>query len=410
MAGGKGERLGPLTMHRAKPAVPFGGIYRLIDFTLSNCLNSGLRKVFVLTQYRSVSLIQHLRDAWSFLPASLGEFVLPISPHQWARDTWYLGTADAIFQNLRYIAEEDPLFVFVLAGDHVYKMDYNRMLTWHKIKGADVTVGAVKVPISQGSEFGIVEADDDGRIVGFSEKPARPRAVPGDPSACFASMGIYLFDRALIEGALQEDAANAESKHDFGRNVIPSLIQKARVYAYDFKEDDSGRPRYWRDVGTVDAYFEANLDLVQVTPRLSLYTRNWPIRTFQPQLPPPKFVFAQEGEEGRRGVALDSLVSPGCILSGGRVHRSILSPAVRVNSFAQVEHSILLHGVEVGRHAVVRNAIVDKEVRIPEGARIGVDPEADRKNFHVSPAGVVVIAKRADVPLAPPGGPPAADA
>jgi glucose-1-phosphate adenylyltransferase len=397
MAGGRGVRLGPLTEVRAKPAVPFGGIYRLIDFSLNNCINSGLRRMFVLSQYRLVSLVQHLRDAWSFLPAGLGEFILPISPHQWARETWYLGTADAIYQNLRYIAEEAPRYVLILAGDHVYKMDYRRMLGFHKVMGADVTVGAVEVPLSQGSDFGIVDVDEDDRIVGFLEKPAKPPPLPGKPTQCYASMGIYLFTREVLEEALHADAANPDSKHDFGRNVIPSLLETRRVFAYGFRDENTGRPRYWRDVGTVDAYYEAHMDLVQVTPQLNLYTRDWPLRTFTPQLPPAKFVFAQEGESGRRGVALDSIVSPGCIVSGGRVQRSVLSPGVRVNSFARVERSILMNNVSVGRHAVVRNAIVDKEVPIPEGARIGVDLDADRERFFVSPDGIVVISKRSNL-------------
>jgi len=397
MAGGRGVRLGPLTQVRAKPAVPFGGIYRLFDFTLSNCINSGLRRIFVLNQYRLVSLVQHLRDAWSFLPAGLGEFILPIAPHQWARDTWYLGTADAIYQNLRYIAEEDPRHVLILAGDHVYKMDYRRMLSFHRVVGADVTVAAVEVPVEAGSDFGIVKVDKESRIVGFLEKPERPPSIPDRPGLCYASMGIYLFERNVLDEALHEDAVCPDSKHDFGRNVIPSLIDRARVFAYGFRNAKTGRPRYWRDVGTIDAYHRANLDLVQVTPALNLYTPDWPIRTCQPQLPPPKFVFAQEGESGRRGVALDSIVSPGCIVSGGRVHRSVLSPGVRVNSFARVEKSVLLDRVEVGRHASIRNAIIDKEVVIPEGSEIGIDLEADRQRFYVSPAGVVVVSKRADL-------------
>lgn len=397
MAGGRGERLGPLTQHRAKPAVPFGGLYRLIDFTLSNCINSDMRRIFVLTQYRSVSLIQHLRDAWSFLPAVLGEFILPISPHQWTRETWYLGTADAIYQNLRYIAEHDPRFVFILAGDHVYKMDYRRLLAYHKIKGADVTVAAVEVPVEEGHQFGIIEVDENFQIMGFQEKPSRPRQIPGRPGVCFASMGIYLFDRGVLEDALVSDAADQESRHDFGKNVIPSLIEGKRVFAYDFKDEEKSTPRYWRDVGTIDSYFEANMDLVRVSPELNLYSPTWPIRTEPLMMPPPKFVFAQAGEGGRRGVALDSLVSPGCIISGGRVHRSVLSPDVRVNSFARVEHSILLNGVQVGRRAVVRNAVIDKEVFVPEGAVIVGGQGADRERFFTSPNGIVVVQKRADL-------------
>jgi glucose-1-phosphate adenylyltransferase len=398
MAGGRGERLGPLTMHRAKPAVPFGGIYRLIDFTLSNCINSGLRRLFVLTQYRSVSLTTHLRDAWSFLPAHLKEFILPLSPHQWTRDTWYLGTADAIYQNLRYIAEEDPALVFVLAGDHIYKMDYRRMLEFHLRNKADVTVGAVPVPIEEGEHYGVIEVDDTGRIVGFAEKPKRPKPMPGAPHLCFASMGIYLFDRGVLENALHRDAVQSDSQHDFGKNVIPAVADESRVFAYGFMDEETGRGRYWRDVGTIDSYFETSLDLVSVSPRFNLYSRNWPVRTVHHQLPPPKFVFAQEGETGRRGEALDSMVSPGCIVSGGRVQRSILSPGVRVNSFARVDRSVLMNGVVVGRHAVVRNAIVDKEVIIPEGARIGVDPGSDRERYYVSPRGIAVLSKRSVVP------------
>jgi glucose-1-phosphate adenylyltransferase len=398
MAGGRGERLGPLTVHRAKPAVPFGGIYRLIDFTLSNCINSDLRKIFVLTQYRSVSLVTHLRDAWSFLPAHLGEFILPISPHQWTRDTWYLGTADAIYQNLRYIAEEDPSLVLVLAGDHLYKMDYRRMLDFHREKGAHVTVGTVPVPLAEASSYGIVETDEDRRITGFAEKPARPRAMPGAPGQCRASMGIYLFDREVLDEALLEDAVRPGSKHDFGRDVIPALAEKGRAFTFDFRDRKTGKARYWRDVGTVDSFYEASLDLVQVSPRFNLYSRNWPLRSADHQLPPPKFVFAQSGEQGRRGVALDSIVSPGCIVSGGRVRRSVLSPGVRVNSFSRVERSVLMDGVVVGRHAVVRNVIADKEVVIPEGARIGLDLEADRRDFYVSDKGVVVLSKRTTLP------------
>ncbi|MHC4599598.1 MAG: glucose-1-phosphate adenylyltransferase [Planctomycetota bacterium] len=397
MAGGRGERLGPLTVHRAKPAVPFGGIYRLIDFTLSNCINSGLRRVFVLTQYRSVSLTTHLRDAWSFLPAHLHEFILPLSPHQWTRDTWYLGTADAIYQNLRYLAEENPALVFVLAGDHIYKMDYRRMVEFHLEKDADVTVGAVAVPLDEGGSYGVIEVDDTGRIVGFAEKPRRPRPMPDAPNLCYASMGIYLFHRKVLEEALHADAVDPESQHDFGKNVIPGLARDARAFAFGFRDAKTGKGRFWRDVGTIDAYHDTSLDLVSVSPRFNLYSRKWPILSVHHQMPPPKFVFAQEGEKGRRGVALDSLVSPGCIVSGGRVHRSVLSPGVRVNSFARVERSVLMDGVEIGRHAVVRNAIVDKEVFIPESVRIGIDPEKDRERFYVSPKGVVVLSKRSRV-------------
>lgn len=397
LAGGRGERLGPLTEQRAKPAVPFGGVYRLIDFTLSNCINSGLRKVYVLTQYKSVSLIKHLRLGWGFLPHTLNEFVMPISPHQWVRDSWYLGTADAIYQNLRYVLEESPQYVFILSGDHIYKMDYRWLWNHHVQKGAALTVGAIEVPVGQGQNFGIIEVDSDRRVVGFLEKPKKPPEIPGKPGTCLASMGVYLFNTDVLEKVLGEDAKVAESGHDFGKNIIPSMIDNQAVFAYDFADPASGRPRYWRDVGTVDAFYEASMDLVSVSPVLDLYSPKWPLRTHQPQMPPPKFVFAQDWPGGRRGVAFDSMISGGCIISGGEVRRSILSPGVRVNSFAVVEKSIIMDDVHVSRHAKIKKAIIDKEVIIPERVEIGYDLERDREKYYVSPGGVVVISKRTQI-------------
>jgi glucose-1-phosphate adenylyltransferase len=394
LAGGRGVRLGPLTEQRAKPAVPFGGAYRLIDFTLSNSLNSGVRRIFVLTQYKSVSLLKHLRRGWGFLSHSLGEFVMSLPPHQWVRDSWYLGTADAIYQNLRYILEEHPQFVFILSGDHVYKMDYRRPLNQHLQNHAELTVGAIEMPSSEASQFGVIEVDDAWRILGFQEKPKKPREMPGKPGISLVSMGVYLFNRETLEKVLIEDARDVESAHDFGRNIIPSMIHRYPVYAFPFADPETNRPRYWRDVGTVDAFFEANQDLANVTPVLDLYNPRWPLRTHMPQLPPPKFVFAQDFPGGRRGVAFDSMVSVGSVISGGEVRRSILSPGVRVNSFAQVHKSILMDGVRVGRHAQIRNAIIDKEVTIPERVRIGYDLEGDREKYFVSPGGIVVISKR----------------
>ncbi len=397
LAGGRGERLGPLTEQRAKPAVPFGGVYRLIDFTLSNCINSGLRRIFVLTQYKSVSLIKHLRQGWGFLPHSLDEFVMPLSPHQWVRDSWYLGTADAIYQNLRYIIEEGPEFVFILSGDHIYKMDYTLLLDFHLRKKAVLTVAAIEVPVQQGSSFGIMQVDPEWRIIGFQEKPKKPAEIPGKPGACLASMGVYVFNRDVLEQVLLEDARDNSSAHDFGKNIIPGMIDKAPVYAYNFTDPGTGKPHYWRDVGTVDAFFEASMDLVSVSPILDIYSPEWPLRTHMPQMPPPKFVFAQDWPGGRRGVAFDSIVSSGCIISGGEVRRSILSPGVRVNSFAVVEKSILMDHVHVSRHARIKKAIIDKEVVIPERIEIGFDLEKDREKYYVSPGGVVVISKRTQI-------------
>ena len=392
MAGGKGERLLPLTKDRAKPAVPFGGIYRIIDFTLSNCINSGIRKIHVLIQYKSSSLQRHLRMGWNIFDGELGEYIDVIPAQQRTGDHWYLGTADAIYQNIYSIEQEQPEHVLVLAGDHVYKMDYAEMVAFHEAHRAEVTVGVIEVDASRAGSFGIVEVDAKGQIVGFEEKPAHPKTIPGEPGRCYASMGIYLFNRDLLEHALIGDAQRQESSHDFGRDVIPAAARNVRVMAYNFKDENKKESKYWRDIGTLDAYYEANMDLVQVTPLFNLYDRNWPIRTYHEQWPPAKTVFADEAT-GRVGTVLDSLVSNGCIISGGEVQRCVLSPDVRINSFAEVADSILMEHVEVGRYAKIRRAIIDKDVVIPRYAEIGYDLDEDRRRFQVTDSGIVVVGK-----------------
>jgi len=394
MAGGKGQRLEPLTRDRAKPAVPFGGIYRIIDFTLSNCLNSMLKKVLVLVQYRSRSLNSHIRDGWSMhFNSGLGEFVEALPPQPAVGEQWYVGTADAVHQNQFAVDEEGPEAVLILAGDHIYKMDYRHMLRLHEDRGADLTVGAVEVPRGEASNFGILQVDESGRIVGFQEKPKAPRTVPGQPETCLASMGIYVFRPDVMKRVLEEDARDAKSTHDFGKDIIPKLVGTGKVFAFSFIDENKKEAKYWRDVGTIEAYYAANLDLIGVTPQLNLYDMTWPIRTAPVVGPPPKFVFAQDQPGGRLGMALDSLVSPGCIVSGGRVQTSVLSPFVRINSYSQVTESILFENVNVGRHAKIRRAIIDKDVTIPEGMEIGFDAVEDRRRFLVTETGITVISK-----------------
>ena len=392
MAGGKGERLYPLTKDRAKPAVPFGGIYRIIDFTLSNCINSGIRKILVLIQYKSSSLQRHLRLGWNIFHGELGEYIDVIPAQQRVDEHWYLGTADAVYQNIYSIQQEQPDDVLVLAGDHIYKMNYAQMLEFHHHRGADITVGVVEMDLAGAKGFGIVEVDRQDRIIGFEEKPPRPKPIPGKPARCYVSMGIYLFNRAVLEDVLTEDARQQDSTHDFGRDVIPRMLRQSTVLAYNFKDQDSNESKYWRDIGTLDAYYDANMEIVKVTPPFNLYDRDWPIRTYHEQWPPVKTVFADEAT-GRVGTVLDSLVASGCIISGGRVQRCVMSPNVRVNSFSEVYDSILMEGVEVGRYAKVRRAIIDKDVVIPRYAQIGYSLEEDRRRFHVTDGNVVVVAK-----------------
>jgi glucose-1-phosphate adenylyltransferase len=399
LAGGAGERLYPLTKERAKPAVYFGGPYRIIDFTLSNCINSGLRRVFIATQYKSLSLSRHVRMGWNVVSEELGEFIEILPPQKRVSEHWYLGTADAVYQNLYSVEREAPSHVIVLSGDHVYKMDYAKMLRFHLEKNADATLATIEVPIGDGRRFGIVSIDPNERVIGFNEKPAHPTPVPGSPEVALASMGIYIFKADLLMRVLEEDAAHSDSNHDFGKDIIPALIAKAPVYSYRFYDENKKASKYWRDIGTLDAYFEASMDLCQVNPEFNLYDPEWPLRTYQPQAPPAKFVFAEEGR--RCGQALDSVISGGCIISGSRVSGSILCPNVRVHSFCELDRAILMPGVRVGRHARIRRAIIDRDVLVPRGASIGYNLDEDRRRHTVTEGGVVVVTAEDEPLIAP---------
>jgi len=391
LAGGVGERLHPLTRHTAKPAVPFGGAYKIIDVTLSNCINSDARRILILTQYKSLDLSRHVRDNWNILSPELGEYIEVIPPMKRVSEDWYQGTADAVFQNFQSIETENPAQTLVLAGDHIYKMNYREMIDWHRQHGAEITIATCQVAPEEALRYGIAEIDDQYRIVGFEEKPrhGNPRPSPFNPAMVSASMGVYVFNTGVLLRALHEDAADPGSSHDFGKDVIPNNLAGARVLAYDFHDMNAKQVRYWRDVGTIDAYYDANMDLVNVTPEFNLYDQRWPIRTRQTQ-PPAKFVFAQEGR--RMGVAIDSIVSAGCIVSGGRVLHSVLSPGVRVNSYCEVEYSILMPGVEIGRYSRIRRAIIDHGVIIAESSTIGFDHEADRaRGYTITDSGIVVV-------------------
>lgn len=394
MAGGKGERLWPLTKDRTKPAVPFGGIYRIIDFPLSNCINSGLRKIYVLTQYKSASLQRHIRLGWNILSSELDEFIELLPAQQRVGDTWYLGTADAIYQNINAVELSSPEDVLILAGDHVYKMNYSYLIETHRKTDADVTIAVVEVDKALSQQFGVVEMGEGTQVKDFKEKPQHPKTIPGKENLIYASMGIYVFKAKVLVDRLIEDNHEEKSTHDFGKDIIPAMVKKgAKVLAYNFIDENRKAAQYWRDIGTIDAYYEANIDLVQVDPLFNLYDKQWPIRTYQEQFPPAKSVFAGEEITGRVGLALDSVVSGGCIISGGQVKRSILSPNVRVNSFSQVTDSIVMEGVHIGRHAKIKRTIVDKGVTIPEGMVIGYDLQEDRKRFYVTDTGIVVVAK-----------------
>src|SRR5581483_4225753 len=389
LAGGEGERLYPLTRDRAKPAVPFGGIYRIVDVTLSNCINSDLRRIYVITQYKALSLNRHIREGWSILSDELGEFIQVLPPMRRVGEHWYRGTADAIYQNLYSIGSEPCKYVLILSGDHVYKMNYELMLKHHVETGAGVTIGTIEFDHAEASRFGVVEVDKEGRIVGWEEKPKNPKPSPDNPRKALVSMGIYCFNRNLLIEELMADAEDASSSHDFGKNVIPRLIDKRCVFSYKFHDENKKEAQYWRDIGTIEAYYEANMDLVSVSPVFNLYDSEWPIRTYQRQLPPAKFVFAQEGM--RMGIAVDSIVSMGCIISGGRVTNSILSHDVRVNSYCEVEKSLIFSHVNIGRYSRIRRAIIDRHVKIPERTEIGFDLEQDAKKYHVSESGIVVV-------------------
>ncbi|MDH5562877.1 MAG: glucose-1-phosphate adenylyltransferase [Nitrospirota bacterium] len=392
LAGGRGERLLPLTQHRAKPAVPFGGKYRIIDVTLSNCLNSGLRKIAVLIQYKSHSLDRHIRRGWSIFNPELGEFLFSIPPQQRISAEWYRGTADAVHQNIFLLEQEQPKYLLILAGDHLYKMNYADMFRFMQETEADAVVGAIEWPIEETRSFGVLGVDSTMRVIRFEEKPSNPFPLPDDPTHAFISMGIYLFRTGHLYEELRKDAEMATA-HDFGRNIIPNMLQNKRVFAYNFQDENKKQVKYWRDIGTLDAYYEANMDLVGVDPLLNLYDEAWPIRTYQGQFPPAKFVFADQKPGGRTGVALDSIVSGGCIIAGGKVEKSVLSPDVRVNQFADVQESVIMEDVEIGEGARIRRAIIDKGVNIPAGTVIGYDPEADRSSYTVTEDGIVVVTR-----------------
>jgi glucose-1-phosphate adenylyltransferase len=394
LAGGRGTRLQDLTQWRAKPAVPFGGKFRIIDFTLSNCVNSGIRHIGVCTQYRSQSLIRHLQRAWSFLDGRFGDFVELLPAQQRVTASWYEGTADAVYQNLDLLRRFSFRHALILAGDHVYKMDYGKLLEDHAASGARLSIACLEVPLAQAAgALGVVRVDEHDRVVDFEEKPPSPAPIPGDPGRTLASMGIYVFDAAFLDETLLRDAADAESAHDFGKDVIPRLVREgAPVFAHRFSEScvnvSAGGEPYWRDVGTVDAYWEANLDLTHVVPDLNLYDRAWPIWTWQEQMPPAKFVF--DGDD-RRGTALDSLISGGCIVSGSVVRRSLLSTGVHVHSFCTLEDSVVLPEVDIGRNCTILRAVIDSGCHLPDGFAVGVDPEEDRRRFTITERGVALV-------------------
>jgi glucose-1-phosphate adenylyltransferase len=395
LAGGRGSRLHALTDNRAKPAVYFGGKYRIIDFALSNCLNSGFRRIAVLTQYKSHSLLRHLQRGWSFLRGEINEFVELLPAQQRIDETsWYKGTADAVRQNLDIFRARRPLYILILAGDHIYKMDYAAVLEDHIAKKADVTVACVEVPRPQATAFGVMHIDEDERVIGFLEKPADPPAIPGDPEHALASMGIYVFNAEFLFQELERDAADSGSSHDFGRDIIPSLLERARVYAHRFQRScvysAPGAEPYWRDVGTIDAYWEANIDLTRFKPALDLYDTNWPIFTYQEQLPPAKFV---HDTDERRGLAVNSIVSGGCIVSGATVRQSLLFSKVRVNSYAYLRQSVILPEVNIGRHARLYKAVVDRGCDIPPGLVVGDDAAEDARRFYRSEGGVTLVTK-----------------
>lgn len=392
LAGGQGERLYPLTKDRAKPAVPFGGIYRIIDFTLSNCLNSGLRKIVVLTQYKSFSLDKHLRLGWNIFNNELNEYVEQIPPQQRISDQWYQGTADAVYQNIYTLEKEQPEMVLILSGDHIYKMDYRNMAFFHLENKADLTIACMEVPLSEGKRFGVIKTDEENRIVGFHEKPSEPIPSPNNPEATLASMGIYLFNTTTLVKAIIDDAKQ-DTNHDFGKNIIPEMIHSKRVYAYPFTDETNNNLNYWRDIGTLDAYWEANMDLVQESPEFNLYDKNWPIRTHQEQNPPAKTIFKKTLPEERTDMILNSIVSGGCIISGAKVEGCILSPDVRVDTNSEIYDSIIMESVRIGENVKIRNAIIDKSVNIPDYMSIGYNREDDSKHFTVTDNGITVVRK-----------------
>ena len=392
LAGGAGERLFPLTRDRAKPAVPFGGNYRIIDITLSNCINSDLRHVYILTQYKALSLNRHIREGWTSVVAQeLGEFIEILPPMQRVSANWYMGTADAVYQNIYSIGSEQPKHVLILSGDHIYKMDYGKMLQHHNDTGADVTLATLPIDPADVSRFGVVEVSRTGEVIGFHEKPKTTELrSPFNPTMVDASMGIYLFNTDVLLPALMKDAEDPTSKHDFGHNILPSLLGQYKMHAYNFVDENGQDALYWRDVGTLDAYYEANMDIASVSPIFNLYDANWPMRTRVRQYPPAKFVF---GEPGRTGMAINSIVSTGCIISGAVVRNSVLSQDVRVNSYSEVDSSIVFSHVNIGRHCRIKKAIIDRDVHLPEGTVIGYDQNEDRRNYFVTPSGLTVVTR-----------------
>jgi glucose-1-phosphate adenylyltransferase len=392
LAGGAGERLFPLTRDRAKPAVPFGGNYRIIDITLSNCINSDLRRVYILTQYKALSLNRHIREGWTGIVAQeLGEFIEILPPMQRVSANWYMGTADAVYQNIYSIGAEQPKHVLILSGDHIYKMNYGLMLDHHREAGADVTLATLPIEPDEVSRFGVVEVSKTGEVIGFQEKPKTTNLrSPFNPTKVDASMGIYLFNTDVLLPALMKDAEDPNSKHDFGHNILPGILGRYKISAYNFVDENKQNALYWRDVGTLEAYFDANMDVASVSPIFNLYDKAWPMRTRQRQYPPAKFVF---GEPGRTGMAINSVISAGCIVSGAVVRNSVLSQDVRVNSYAEVESSIIFTHVDIGRHCRIRRAIIDRDVHLPEGTVIGYDREADRRNYFVTQSGLTVVTR-----------------
>jgi glucose-1-phosphate adenylyltransferase len=388
LAGGRGSRLRQLTLWRAKPAVPFGGKFRIIDFPLSNCLNSGIRMIGVLTQYKAHSLIQHIQQGWSFLRGEFKEFIEILPAQQRIQDSWYAGTADAIYQNLDIIRTHKPEYVLILAGDHVYKMDYGTMIARHVESGADMTVGCIEVPLVEAKAFGVISVDAEGKVVKFSEKPEQPDPIPGQSELALASMGIYVFNTAFLYEQLIKDADDDCSTHDFGHDIIPGLIEKYRIMTYPFRDTHDKQAAYWRDVGTIDSFWQANLELIGVLPELNLYDDTWPIWTYQEQLPPAKFIF---DDDERRGMALDSMVSGGCVISGATVRHSLLFSNVRVNSYTKLQDVVALPDVHFGRDCHISRAVIDKGCELPDGTIIGEDAEEDAKQFYVSPNGVVLV-------------------
>ncbi|MCK5647567.1 MAG: glucose-1-phosphate adenylyltransferase [Gammaproteobacteria bacterium] len=388
LAGGQGSRLKELTAWRAKPSVPFGGKFRIIDFPLSNCVNSGIRRIAVATQYKSHSLIRHIQQGWGHFRGEFGEFVELLPAQQRIKENWYLGTADAVYQNLDIIRAHDPEYILVLAGDHIYKMDYGVMLAKHVENEADLTVGCFEVPLDEAKAFGVMAVDENNRVIEFAEKPEYPKHVPGNTKTALASMGIYIFNRDFLFEQLIKDADETGSSRDFGKDIIPNVVDKYRAFAYSFNNKEEQSQTYWRDVGTIDAFWKANQELIGVSPELNLYDDIWPIWTHQEQLPPAKFVF---DDDERRGMAVDSMVSGGCIISGSKVSHSLLFSNVRVNSYSLVEDSVLLPEVHIGQHCHIKNAVIDKGTQIPDGTTIGIDSEQDRERFRVTEKGIVLV-------------------